>query len=183
MKKGSRLKRALRLRPEMSWSFYLLDFLFRRLLRNNARVQWAVHHTATIHHPQGLSKGIGTFPGDSPGVYINASNGIYVGDFTNLGPNVGLVSGNHNPVDNEAMLPAPPIHIGKFCWLGMGAVVLPGVRLGDFTIVGAGAVVTRSFEEGYCVLAGNPARVIRTLQKEACDERARLRYQAHAALA
>lgn len=180
-KKGS-LKRWLRLRPEMSWSFYGLDFLFRKILRHNAKVAWAVHHTATIHHPPGLTRGMGTFPGDSPGVYINASNGVHIGDFTNLGPNVGIVSGNHDPIDNEQMLSANPIHIGAFCWLGMGAIVLPGVRLGDFTIVGAGAVVTKSFEAGYCVLAGNPARVIRTLQKEACDERARLRYAAHAAL-
>jgi acetyltransferase-like isoleucine patch superfamily enzyme len=183
MRKGSPLKRALHLRPEMSWSFYLLDFFFRKLLRHNARARWALHHTATIHHPQGLSKGIGTYPGDSPGVYINANNGVYIGDFTNLGPNVGIVSSNHGFEDNDAIVPAKPIHIGRFCWLGMGAVVLPGVRLGDFTIVGAGAIVTRSFEEGYCVLAGNPARVIRTLQKEACDERARQRYEACAAVA
>lgn len=183
MSGSSRLKRAMRLRPEMSWSFYALDFLFRKLLRHNAKARWAVHHTATIHHPQGLSKGVGTFPGDSPGVYINASNGVYIGDFTNLGPNVGIISGNHDFVDNEAMTAAQPIHIGRFCWLGMGAIVLPGVRLGDFTIVGAGAVVTKSFEDGYCVIAGNPARVIRSLPKEACDERARLRYKAQAAVA
>jgi acetyltransferase-like isoleucine patch superfamily enzyme len=183
MNTSRRLKRMLGLRPEMSWSFYLLDFVFRRLLRHNARMRWAVHHTATIHNPEGLSKGIGTFPGDSPGVYINASNGIYVGDFTNIGPNVGLISGNHDSIDNDVMLPARPIHIGRFCWLGMGAIVLPGVRLGDFTVVGAGAIVTRSFEEGHCVLAGNPARVIRTLPKEACDARARLRYQARTPLA
>lgn len=172
------LKRMWGLRPEMSWSFYLLDFFFRRLLRHNAHVKWAVHHTATIHHPQGLSKGIGTFPGDSPGVYINAGNGIYIGDYSNLGPNVGLISSNHDPVNNDVMLPAQPIYIGRFCWLGMGAIVLPGVRLGDFTVVGAGAVVTKSFEEGHCVLAGNPAKLIRTLSKEACDARARLRYEA-----
>lgn len=174
------LKHLLGLRPEMSWSFYLLDFLFRKIFRHNAKTKWALHHTATIHCPQGLSKGIGTFPGDSPGVYINASNGIYVGDFSNLGPNVGLISSNHDTMDNDVMLPARSIHIGSFCWLGMGAVVLPGVRLGNFTIVGAGAVVTHSFEDGHCVLAGNPARIIRSLSKEACDARARLRYEAHA---
>ena len=167
------MKRILGLRPEMSWSFYLLDFFFRRVFRQNAKVPWAVHHTATIHHPQGLSKGKGTYPGDSPGVYINANNGVYIGDYTNLGPNVGIVSSNHDFVNNDQYVAAAPIHIGRYCWLGMGAVVLPGVRLGDFTIVGANAVVTRSFEEGYCVLAGNPARVIRQLSKEDCDERAR----------
>jgi acetyltransferase-like isoleucine patch superfamily enzyme len=167
------MKRILGLRLEMSWSFYLLDFLFRRVFRQNAKVRWAVHHTATIHHPQGLTKGIGTYPGDSPGVYINANNGVHIGDYTNLGPNVGIVSSNHDLVNNDQIVSAAPIHIGRYCWLGMGAVVLPGVRLGDFTIVGAGSVVTKSFEEGHCVIAGNPARVIRQLSKEACDERVR----------
>lgn len=170
------MKRLLRLRPEMSWSFYLLDFLFRRVLRQNAKVPWAVHHTATIHHPQGLTRGIGTWPGDSPGVYINANNGVHIGDFTNLGPNVGIVSSNHGFEDNDAIVKAAPIRIGRFCWLGMGAVVLPGVELGDFTIVGANAVVTKSFPAGYCVLAGNPARIIRELSKEECDAAAKRRY-------
>src|SRR6187401_796079 len=116
------MKRALRLRSEMSWSFYLLDFLFRKVFRHNAQVRWAVHHTATIHHPQGLTKGVGTFPGDSPGVYINANNGVYIGDFSNLGPNVGIVSSNHDFIDNNRFVSAPPIHIGRHGWLGMGAV-------------------------------------------------------------
>jgi acetyltransferase-like isoleucine patch superfamily enzyme len=175
------MKRALGLRPEMSWSFYLLDFVFRRIFRQNARVPWAVHHTATIHHPQGLSRGVGTYPGDSPGVYINANNGVHIGDYTNLGPQVGLMSSNHDFVDNDAIVNAAPIRIGRFCWLGMGAKVLPGVTLGDFTIVGAGAVVTRSFPEGHCVIAGNPARQIRELSKDACDEQARARNAAKSA--
>ncbi|MBS1644376.1 MAG: acyltransferase [Bacteroidetes bacterium] len=163
------------LKQVCSRSFRLLDFLFRKVFRQNAKVSWAVHHTATIHHPQGLDVGVGTWPGDSPGVYINASNGVYIGDYTNLGPNVGIISGNHDLYNNDLMVSAPPIHIGRFCWLGMGAVVLPGVRLGDFTIVGAGAVVTQSFEEGYCVVAGNPARVIKKLSKDECDKQAKLR--------
>lgn len=108
------------------------------------------------------------FPGDSPGVYINAINGVQIGDYTNLGPNVGIISANHNFLDNEAMDQAGPIIIGRHCWLGKDANILPGVILGDFTIVGAGAIVTRSFTEGYCVLAGNPARKIKELNQQEC---------------
>lgn len=157
------------MRPEMSISFYLTDFIFRRILRQNAGVKWAVHHTATIHCPEKIKKGIGTYPGDSPGVYINAQNGIIVGDYTNLGPNVGIISANHDFVNNEAHSNHAPIVIGKHCWLGKDANVLPGVTLGDFTIVGAGAIVTRSFPDGYCVLAGNPATVIKQLNKSDCE--------------
>jgi len=175
------LYRTLKLRPEMSFGFYTADFLFRKILRQNAGVRWAVHHTSTIRSPQRLKVGKGVFPGDSPGVYINATNGIYIGDFSNLGPNVGIISANHHPVNNDLAVEATAIHIGSFCWLGMGAVVLPGVRLGDFTIVGAGAVVTRSFEEGYCVVAGNPARILKQLNKAECDAQARQKRELHVA--
>ena len=175
------LVRRLGLRPAVPLSFYLLDFFFRRLLRQNAGVGWAVHHSSTIRSPQRLSVGQGTFPGDSPGVYINADNGVHVGDFTNLGPQVGLLSANHDVVDNDAVVVAPPLRLGRFCWLGMGAVVLPGVELGDFTVVGAGAVVTRSFPDGYCVLAGNPARLLRPLNRDLCDAQARRTYAQYAA--
>jgi acetyltransferase-like isoleucine patch superfamily enzyme len=163
------LKNTLRLRKDVGFGFYLTDFLFRKLLRQNADVPWAVHHTSTIHSPQYIRRGKHVFPGDSPGVYINANNGITIGDYTNIGPNVGLISANHDPVDNDRQVTTDAIEIGSFCWLGMGAVILPGVRLGDFTIVGAGAVVTRSFPEGFCVIAGNPATMIKQLNKTECE--------------
>lgn len=163
------IKKALGLRPDMGFNFYVADFVFRRLLRQNAKVKWAVHHTSTIRSPEKLVAGKYTWPGDSPGVYINAINGITVGDYTNIGPNVTIVSANHDFIHNDTFTEAAPVRIGKFCWMGAGAVILPGVVLGDFTIVGAGAIVTKSFEEGYSVLAGNPARIIKSLDKESCN--------------
>ena len=157
------------MRREMSMGFYLADFLFRRILRQNADTSWAVHHTSTIHSPGRIKRGLNVYPGDSPGVYINAANGIEIGDYTNIGPNVGVVSANHDLINNDKHVSQHPIRIGKFCWMGMGAVILPGVTLGDFTIVGAGAIVTKSFTEGYCVIAGNPARIIKQLNKEECN--------------
>jgi len=162
------IKRKLKLRPEMGFNFYMADFVFRKLLRQNADVKWAIHHTSTIHSPGKLVRGRHTWPGDSPGVYITALNGIIIGDYTNIGPNVAVISANHDFINNEIHVAASPIEIGKYCWIGAGAVILPGVKLGDFTMVGAGAIVTKSTEEGYCVLAGNPAKVIRTLDRETC---------------
>ena len=157
------------MRKDMSVGFYLTDFIFRRLLRQNAGVKWAIHHTSTIHNPERITRGINVYPGDSPGVYINAVNGVRIGDYTNIGPNVGIVSSNHDFINNETHVKESPITIGRFCWMGMGAVILPGVELADFTIVGAGAIVTRSFTEGYCVIAGNPARIIKYLNKDECN--------------
>jgi acetyltransferase-like isoleucine patch superfamily enzyme len=163
------LKDLFRMRREMSMGFYLTDFIFRRLLRQNAGVGWAIHHTSTIHNADKITRGKNVYPGDSPGVYINAFNGIKIGDYTNVGPNVGIISSNHDFVNNDAHRDGDPIEIGSFCWMGMGAVILPGVKLADFTIVGAGAIVTKSFPDGYCVIAGNPARIIKYLNKEECN--------------
>ena len=163
------IKKTFRLRNEMSIGFYITDFVFRKLFRQNAAVRWAIHHTATIHAPQNIVLGKHTFPGDSPGVYINATNGVHIGDYTNLGPNVGVISANHDFVNKDIAQAASPVIIGKHCWMGMGAVILPEVVLGDFTIVGANAVVTKSFPEGYCILAGNPATIIKHLNKAECD--------------
>lgn len=164
------VRRLFGMRKEYSVSFYITDFLFRKLFRQNAAVKYPVHFTSTIHNAKNLKVGKETFPGDSPNVYINAQNGVTIGDYTNLGPSVGIISANHDFVDNTQASDAPPIVIGRYCWMGMGAIILPGVRLGDFTIVGAGAVVTKSFPDGYCVIAGNPAKVIKELNRTECED-------------
>ena len=143
----------------------MTDFLFRKIFRHNSKVKWPVHFTSTIHTPERLFIGKNTFPGDSPGVYINAYNNIFIGDYTNIGPKVSIISANHDFIDNERHILATPIIIGTCCWIGSNAVILPGVILGDYTIVGAGSIVTKSFESGYCVIAGNPAKIIRRLEK------------------
>ena len=162
------LRKVLRLRPDLGINFYIIDFLFRRILRQNSKVKWAIHHTSTVRIPEKLIVGKHTYPGDSPNVYIAAHSGIEIGDYTNIGPNVSIISANYDLHDNDIIIETEPIKIGKFCWFGSGAAVMPGVSLGDFTMVGAGAIVAKSFPEGYCVIAGNPAKVIKLLDKEKC---------------
>lgn len=156
------------LREEMGIGFYVADFFFRKILRQNSDTGWAIHYTSKIHCPKNIQRGKNVFPGDSPNNYIEANNGISIGDFTNLGPGVGLISSNHDSIDNEKHLVSKPIKIGKNCWIGMNSVILPGVELGDFTIVGAGAIVTKSFTGGCCVIAGNPALLIKQLNEDEC---------------
>lgn len=52
-------------------------------------------------------------------------------------------------------------HIGKKCFIGVNAVIMPGVVIGDEVIVGAGAVVTKSVPSN-CIVVGNPARIIKS---------------------
>lgn len=94
---------------------------------------------------------------------------IYVGDGTMFGPNVTVATAGH-PVLPELRGAAPyqynlPVHIGKNCWIGAGALILPGVRIGDGSVIGAGSVVTKDIPAG-CVAAGNPCRVLREIGEQ-----------------
>ena len=52
-------------------------------------------------------------------------------------------------------------YVGKYCFIGAQAIVMPGVRVGDHCIVGSGAVVTKDVPSGL-IVAGNPAKIIRS---------------------
>ena len=76
---------------------------------------------------------------------------IYVGDFTMFGPNVTLATAGHPilPELREQVYQYNfPVHIGRNCWIGAGAVIVPGVSIGDNTVIGAGSVVTKRARQG-----------------------------------
>jgi len=56
--------------------------------------------------------------------------------------------------------PARTIRIGDRCFVGGGAVIMPGVTIGDESIVASGAIVM-SDVPARTIVAGSPARVIR----------------------
>lgn len=140
---------------------------WQKIIGYNRKAYWPTHFSSVVSHPENIYCGIETCPGYSIGCYIQGYGGIHIGDYTQIGPNVGIISSNHDIYDNSVHIKSP-IHIGKYCWLAKDVTILPGVTLAEYTIVGAGSVVTKSFEEGYCVIAGNPAKVIKKLDKEKC---------------
>lgn len=145
-------------------------FWFRQKVLNfgdNRHAYWPVHWASQVFDVENIYVGVDSYPGIMKGCYIQGKGGIYVGDYTQIAPNVVIVSANHNVYDNRKHV-LQPVKIGKYCWLGAGCKIMPGVELGDFTIVAAGAVVTKSFTEGHCVIAGVPAKKIKDLEKEKC---------------
>jgi acetyltransferase-like isoleucine patch superfamily enzyme len=52
-------------------------------------------------------------------------------------------------------------YVGRNCFIGAQAIIMPGVRVGDECIVGAGAVVTKDVPS-CSIVAGNPAKIIRS---------------------
>lgn len=145
----------------------LRSLLTYRFSRRRA-LYWPTHASSVVVDPHRIHIGIETSPGLMPGCYIQGSNGVVIGDYTQVAAGVAIISANHALTDNRAHVACPPVRIGRYCWLGAHAVILPGVTLGEYTVVGAGAVVTKSFERGYQVVAGNPARVIRELDPSEC---------------
>lgn len=105
------------------------------------------------------------------GVYANFNltmvddTHIYVGDQTMFGPNVTVSTAGH-PILPELREQVyqynMPVHIGRNCWIGAGAILLPGVTIGDNTVIGAGSIVTRDIPANV-VAVGNPCRVMREI--------------------
>lgn len=55
--------------------------------------------------------------------------------------------------------------IGENCFIGYGAVVLPGSKLGKQCIIGANSVVKGTFQDN-SVIVGNPARIVKRYNQQ-----------------
>ena len=143
----------------------LRTLLLQKIIGINADAYWPTHFTSVVSDPQNILIGVGTAPGLSPGCYIQGIGQVKIGDYTIIAPNVGIISANHAVEDHRNHVRGK-VELGKYCWLGMNAVILPNVVLGDHTIVAANSVVSKSFPDGNCILAGSPAKVIRTLKAD-----------------
>jgi NDP-sugar pyrophosphorylase family protein len=96
---------------------------------------------------------------------------IEIGNDVFTGPNVYITDQNHTYRDPDTPIGRQwpennPVVIGDGCWIGTGAIVLPGTRLGRNVAVAAGAVVRGEFPD-HCVIAGVPAKVVRSLDRNA----------------
>ena len=83
---------------------------------------------------------------------------IYVGDYTMFGPHVTVETAGHPILPRlreQAYQYNMAVRIGKNCWIGAGALILPGVTIGDNSVIGAGSVVTKDIPCN-SVAVGNP---------------------------
>ena len=86
------------------------------------------------------------------GTFINrrvrflAADRITLGRGCDIAMDVSFVTTTHSVGSKESRagrLQASPIFVGDGCWIGAGAVVLPGVHIGPGCVIAAGAVVSR----------------------------------------
>jgi acetyltransferase-like isoleucine patch superfamily enzyme len=100
------------------------------------------------------------------GSHVIADTTVTIGSDCYFGPYVYVTSTNHSYDDPQVPIGKQwprmePVEIGPGCWIGTGAVILPGARIGRNVVVAAGAVV-RGVVPDHAVVAGAPARVVRS---------------------
>jgi acetyltransferase-like isoleucine patch superfamily enzyme len=95
---------------------------------------------------------------------------IHIGEYSIIGQGVKMLATNHRYIDKALLvknqdidLSKNGISIGRDCWIGAGACILPGIEIGNGAIVGAMSVVTRNIDP-YSVAVGNPAKQIKFRQ-------------------
>jgi len=108
---------------------------------------------------------IGSFSKIGEGAYLDGSGGIEIGYCSILGPNVTIITSNHNyaggdflPYNNHML--RKKVVIEDFCWIGRDVKVVPGVTIGRASVVAMGSVVTRDVLD-YSIVGGNPATLLK----------------------
>jgi acetyltransferase-like isoleucine patch superfamily enzyme len=148
-------------RPEgTSSGTFLKVAFFQKILGFNRSVPWPVHFTSQVREWKNIKKGKRVNPGYSIGNYIQASNGIIFGSNIRIGPNVVIVSSNHEIDDYDKHTKNFPIRIGSNVWIGANSVILPGSQIGSNVVIGAGSVVNINIPDN-SIAVGNPCKVIR----------------------
>ncbi|MES9609806.1 DapH/DapD/GlmU-related protein [Actinomadura sp. NPDC000929] len=104
------------------------------------------------------------------GTHIVGHQSIEIGDDVFTGPNVYITDQNHTYGDLHTPIGRQwpennPVVIGDGCWIGTGAIILPGTRLGRNVAVAGGAVVRGEFPD-HSVIGGVPAKILRSHDKE-----------------
>ena len=95
---------------------------------------------------------------------------MVIGENTTISANVFISNVNHSyekigqHVIEQDLVYKETV-INENCFIGYGAVILPGTNLGKQCIVGANSVV-KGIIPDQCVVAGNPAHIIKKYNKE-----------------
>ena len=127
-------------------------FFFQKIIRINGDVPWPVDFRSKIVDWPNLKKGICCDPGDNPGIYINASGGIVLGNNVNIGQNTILTSTNHYKYDHRKKSHTKGISIGDNVWIGANVSIVAGTTIGDNVTIGAGCFIKGNIPSDTTVL-------------------------------
>lgn len=116
-------------------------FFWQKIMRINGQVPWPVEFRSKIVDWPNVEKGICCDPGDNPGIYINASGGLKLGNNVNIGQNTILTTTNHYKYDHRKKSHTQGVSIGDNVWIGANVSIVAGTQIGSNVTIGAGCFI------------------------------------------
>lgn len=110
--------------------------------------QWRCQYTENLK--------LGNFVDIGSFTYINAKNGVTIGEDVQIGSHCSIYS--ESTIDGEEGL----VNIGKNAKVGTHCTVMPGVSIGENSIIGAHSYVNTDIPDNV-VAYGLPAKVIKRI--------------------
>jgi acetyltransferase-like isoleucine patch superfamily enzyme len=152
----------------VSYKLILLNKIVSFFALNKYNIPFSIHYTSRVTANNNIfiendcQKVLTSFA-VSGNCYIAvfSNSKLQIGENTIFAPNVCIQTANHD-LRNRDLYHEKDIVIGRNCWIGFGAVILPGVEIGDNVTIGANSVVNKSFPSNV-VIAGVPAKIIKDL--------------------
>jgi acetyltransferase-like isoleucine patch superfamily enzyme len=102
------------------------------------------------------------------GAFIDGSAAVVLEEYVRVGPYVKILTGTHR-MRNSPLRRWPkdptlgkPVCIMRGCWVGIGAIILPGVTIGEGCVIAAGALVAKDTEP-HGLYGGVPAKRLKDL--------------------
>jgi len=114
------------------------------------RYNWMVQHKKNLK--LGKKTDIGAF------TYINAKNGVVIGDHVQVGSHCSIYS--VSTIDNKE----GKVVLKKGCKIGSHSVIMPGATVGRNSVVGAFSFVNGDIPDNV-VAAGVPVKIIKKLRR------------------
>ena len=143
----------------------LLRVLWQKQLHILARVTLPLDLRLTLYRWMGVRIGRGVFVGLDTYLDCQFPELITIEDDVTLSFRVTVVVHDdarrmHGVIPGQLEGTVAPVRFCRGCYIGAGALILPGVTIGEGAVVAAGAVVTRDVPP-HQVVGGVPARFIK----------------------
>lgn len=110
---------------------------------------WLVQHKRNLK--LGKHTDIGIF------TYINAKNGVVIGDGVQIGSHCSIYS--VSTIDNKE----GKVLLKKNCKIGSHSVIMPGVTIGENSVIGAFGFVNKNIPPN-AIAIGVPAKVVKKIK-------------------
>jgi len=90
-------------------------------------------------------------------VYINASEGVVIEDFVQIGSHCSVYS--VSTIDGKK----GPVVLKKNCRIGSHTTIMPGITIGENAVIGAHSFVNKDIPDNV-VAYGSPVRIVKSLE-------------------